>query len=171
MKSTYENGFHDGYNAARTWIPAALKSPSESGYYLIIERRKSKGEYLPKFDEIYTRRARYIEPEKIWCLGKYVDSKAEADVTKEVLFWMPLPQLPDEALNFPGVKNYDDVEAQKNAHATEIVELFEELLDEKGIDIPCSDKEEQESRYDGGNVARLYGMEYFNLVGAVQNLL
>jgi len=49
--------------------------------------------------------------------------------------------------------------------------LFEELLDEKGIDIPCSDKEEQESRYDGGNVARLYGMEYFNLVGAVQNLL
>ena len=84
---------------------------------------------------------------------------------------MPLPQLPDEALNFPGVKNCDDVEAQKNAHATEIVELFEELLDEKGIDIPCSDKEEQESRYDGGNVARLYGMEYFNLVGAVQNLL
>lgn len=64
MKSNYENGFYDGYNTARTWIPAILKSPSESGYYLIIERRKSKGEYLPKFDEIYTRRARYIEPEK-----------------------------------------------------------------------------------------------------------
>lgn len=171
MKSTYENGFHDGYNAARTWIPATLKSPSESGYYLIIERRKSKGEYLPKFDEIYTRRARYIEPEKIWCLGKYVDPKAEADVIKEVLFWMPLPQLPDDALNFPGVKNCDDIELQKNAHATEIVELFEGLLDEKGIDVPCSDKEEQECRYDGGNVARLYGMEYFNLVSAVQNLL
>lgn len=55
--------------------------------------------------------------------------------------------------------------------ATEIVELFESLLDEKGIEIPCEDRTEQNDRYDSGNNAKLYGMEYFNLVAAVQELL
>ena len=55
--------------------------------------------------------------------------------------------------------------------ANEIVELFEELLDKKGIEIPCDDETEQKYRYDGGNSAKLYGMEYWNLVDAVENLL
>lgn len=55
--------------------------------------------------------------------------------------------------------------------ATEVVELFEELLDRKGIEIPCDDEDEQKERYDGNNTAKLYGMEYYNLVSGIQNLL
>ena len=54
--------------------------------------------------------------------------------------------------------------------AHEIVELFEELLDKKGIEIPCEDKTEQGNRYSDGNDAKLYGMEYWNLVDAIENL-
>lgn len=62
-------------------------------------------------------------------------------------------------------------EKKKNKLATEIVELFEKLLDKKGIEIPCDDEIEQKDRYEGGNAAKLYGMEYYNLVSNVQNLL
>lgn len=55
-------------------------------------------------------------------------------------------------------------EQKKYELATEIVELFEDLLDKKGIEIPCEDAVEQKDRYDGNNAAKLYGMEYFNLV-------
>ena len=62
-------------------------------------------------------------------------------------------------------------EEKKYKLATEVVELFENLLDEKGIEIPCKDLTEQKERHDGNNVAKLYGMEYFNLVSDVQSLL
>ena len=55
--------------------------------------------------------------------------------------------------------------------ATEIVELFEDLLDRKGIEIPCDDENEQKGRHDGKNTAKLYGMEYYDLVSDIQNLL
>lgn len=55
--------------------------------------------------------------------------------------------------------------------AHEIVELFEDLLDKKGIEIPCNDETEQKNRYEDGNDAKLYGMEYWNLVDQVENLL
>ena len=55
--------------------------------------------------------------------------------------------------------------------AEEIVELFEDLLDKKGIDIPCADEDEESVRYDDGNCARLYGMEYWELVDQVEALL
>jgi len=55
--------------------------------------------------------------------------------------------------------------------AHEIVELFENLLEEKGIEIPCKDESEQSERHDGGNVAKLYGMEYAELVEQVESLL
>lgn len=72
------------------------------------------------------------------------------------------------------IQNLTDEEIQerkKNKLATEIVELFEELLNRKGIEILCDDKDEQKDRYEGNNTAKLYGMEYFNLVSAIQNLL
>ena len=72
------------------------------------------------------------------------------------------------------IHNLTDIEIQelkKNKLATEIVELFEKLLDRKGIEIPCDDKDEQKDRYEGNNTAKLYGMEYFNLVSDIQNLL
>ena len=72
------------------------------------------------------------------------------------------------------IHNLTDIEIQelkKNKLATEIVELFEKLLDRKVIEIPCDDKDEQKDRYEGNNTAKLYGMEYFNLVSDIQNLL
>lgn len=67
--------------------------------------------------------------------------------------------------------NKEIQEKKKNKLATEIVESFEKLLDKKGIEIPCDDEVEQKDRYEGGNAAKLYGMEYYNLVSNVQNLL
>lgn len=55
--------------------------------------------------------------------------------------------------------------------AHEIVELFEQLLEEKGIEVPCSDEAEESERHEGGNVAKLYGMEYAKLVDKVEELL
>lgn len=55
--------------------------------------------------------------------------------------------------------------------AIAIVELFEDLLDDKGIEIPCADEAEQEVRYQDGNTAKLYGMEYWDLVNEVEWLI
>ena len=49
--------------------------------------------------------------------------------------------------------------------------FFETLLNEKGIEIPCKDKTEQKERYYDDNDAKLYGMEYYNLLADVQELL
>lgn len=50
----------------------------------------------------------------------------------------------------------------KHELACNIVELFEDLLAEKNIIVPCSDDDEEEERYneDGELLANLYGMEY-----------
>ena len=60
-----------------------------------------------------------------------------------------------------------------NTHnlAMEILEDFEDLLDEKGIRIPCADDTEQYERYDDGNEAKIYGTEYGNLHDAVEETL
>ena len=49
--------------------------------------------------------------------------------------------------------------------AISILDLFEDLLDEKGIDIPSEDRTGEEGE------ARLYGTEYFQLEDDVTNLL
>lgn len=51
-----------------------------------------------------------------------------------------------------------------------ILDLFENLLDEKDITIPCSDQSEQAQREDD-NDARIYGSEYFDLENSICNLL
>lgn len=55
--------------------------------------------------------------------------------------------------------------------AREIVELFEELLDKKGIEIPCADDEEQKDRHIDGNEVKIYGMEYWNLIDKIEYLI
>ena len=62
-------------------------------------------------------------------------------------------------------------EERKKNLAINIVELFEDLLDEKGIEIPCADETEQKDRYEGDNDAKLYGMEYWNLIDTIQAML
>ncbi len=55
--------------------------------------------------------------------------------------------------------------------ACRIADLFEDLLDQKRIEIPCEDANEQVERYHEGNTARLYGMEYWGLVDKIEELL
>ena len=55
--------------------------------------------------------------------------------------------------------------------AYDIVEKFEELLDRKDIEIPCSDEEEQQERHWGDNDAKLYGMEYYDLIDEIEDIL
>ena len=59
----------------------------------------------------------------------------------------------------------------KNNLAEDIVDLFYELLAEKDIEVPCSDPDEEAERHDNGNYTCLYGMEYWNLVDKVEQLL
>ena len=59
----------------------------------------------------------------------------------------------------------------KHNLATDIVDLFDELLAEKNIEIPCSDPDEEAERHKDDNCACLYGMEYWNLVDRVENIL
>lgn len=55
--------------------------------------------------------------------------------------------------------------------AAEIIELFEDLLEEKNITITCADPEEEKDRSNSKSDARIYGMEYGNLVDAVEAIL
>lgn len=50
-------------------------------------------------------------------------------------------------------------------YANAILDCFEELLDEKGIDIPSDDREGNEDE------ARIYGIEYYDLEDKVIGLL
>lgn len=54
--------------------------------------------------------------------------------------------------------------------AKDIIDVFENLLDKKNIEIPCDDFVEEE-RHNGGNDTKLYGTEYFDLVAQVRELL
>lgn len=55
--------------------------------------------------------------------------------------------------------------------ACSIAELFEDLLEEKKMVIPCSDPTEEKERHYGGNSAALYGMEFWSLVDSIEEKL
>lgn len=59
----------------------------------------------------------------------------------------------------------------ENNLATEIVDVFESFLDERGIEIPCSNDKEKIERYFDNNTAKIYGTEYYTLVDKIQELL
>lgn len=52
-----------------------------------------------------------------------------------------------------------------------VVDIFEDLLDEKGIDIPCADSSEEDDRRKNESAARIYDTEYGDLVDRVEALL
>lgn len=58
-----------------------------------------------------------------------------------------------------------------NKKVVEILDAFEELLDSKGIEIPCKDEREQKERHDGGNDAKIYGTEYGALYDTIEQIL
>ena len=55
--------------------------------------------------------------------------------------------------------------------AISVVEAFEDLLDEKNLEIPCADHCEEEERHDNDNSAKIYGTEYGDLVEKVAEIL
>lgn len=59
----------------------------------------------------------------------------------------------------------------KREMACYIVDIFDDFLEEKDIIIPCADESEERDRFDSDSCARLYGMEYWNLVDRVEALL
>lgn len=60
---------------------------------------------------------------------------------------------------------------EKRELAARIVDLFDDLLYQKGIEVPCEDADEQAERHEGKNEACLYGMEYWTLVDKIEELL
>lgn len=56
-------------------------------------------------------------------------------------------------------------QTKKENLAHEIVELFEEFLDERGIKIENIDKEQDE------NAANIYGLDYADLFYGIQDLI
>lgn len=60
---------------------------------------------------------------------------------------------------------------EKEKTAIAILDLFEDMLEKKNIEIPCEDKQEQTGRHDGGNTAKIYGLEYFELEAKISELL
>ena len=59
----------------------------------------------------------------------------------------------------------------KHNLATDIVDLFDEFLASKGIEVPCSDIEEESVRHEDDNHACLYGMEFWGLVDRIEEML
>lgn len=55
--------------------------------------------------------------------------------------------------------------------AFSVVDIFEDLLDEKDMEIPCADAHEQEDRHAHENTAKIYGTEYWYLVDRIEELL
>lgn len=55
--------------------------------------------------------------------------------------------------------------------AVDIVEIFEDLLDDKEINVPCEDWGEESERSINESSARVYGSEYGNLVDKIEDRL
>lgn len=60
---------------------------------------------------------------------------------------------------------------EKGKTAIAILDLFEDMLEKNNIEIPCEYKQEQTERHDGGNTAKIYGSEYFELEAKISELL
>lgn len=60
---------------------------------------------------------------------------------------------------------------KKRETACYIVDMFDDLLSEKNIEIPCEDEYEQGERHHEDNTAAVYGMEYWNLVDKIEAML
>lgn len=59
----------------------------------------------------------------------------------------------------------------KHNLATDIVDIFDNFLAAKDIEVPCDDPEEEMERHNNDNYACLYGMEFWNLVDEIESIL
>ena len=52
--------------------------------------------------------------------------------------------------------------------AVDLVEIFEDLLDDKEINVPCEDWREEAERHVNESSARVYGSEYGDLIDKIE---
>jgi hypothetical protein len=52
-----------------------------------------------------------------------------------------------------------------------IIDLFEDLLEEKGIEIPCKDPLEESERKADDFASNIYGSEYYDLQDKIYNMI
>lgn len=52
-----------------------------------------------------------------------------------------------------------------------IMDVFEEFLEEHGITIPCEDEDEENERKEDKCSARIYGTKYYELESRIQGIL
>lgn len=52
-----------------------------------------------------------------------------------------------------------------------IMDIFEEFLEEHGITIPCEAEDEEKERKEDKCSARIYGSEYYELESRIQEIL
>lgn len=67
--------------------------------------------------------------------------------------------------------NTDTEEVSNSEVCSAIIDKFEDLLDEKDITVPCASEMDEINRKDNDSSARLYGAEYWGLVGSVEGIL
>lgn len=71
--------------------------------------------------------------------------------------------------------NLNDIQIQASNHvddlATNLLDTFDTFLQEKDVSIPCEDDEEENSRVEDENNAKIYGMEYYDLLERVKHVL
>ena len=79
------------------WIPISERWPDKSGYYLTTYHEWTDGNYLPKYDDTRVKILRYQEA--VFRLPVCCDKKAEQDTHREVIAWMPLPELRNEDIH------------------------------------------------------------------------
>lgn len=74
----------------QSWTPIKREWPKKRGRYLVTYREWSNGDYLPDYDNTYVKILRFDEA--IFKFPKCIDKKAEADINREVVAWIPLPE-------------------------------------------------------------------------------
>ena len=83
------------------WIPVTERLPKETGRYLVTYHEWSRGDYLPKYNDSNVRVMKCVSTGNcgfthskvkfVWQFPRNLDPKAEKDVNREVIAWMPLP--------------------------------------------------------------------------------
>jgi Ni/Co efflux regulator RcnB len=77
-------------NSNKLWTPIKREWPKKRGRYLVTYREWSNGDYLPEYDSTYVKILRFDEA--IFKFPKCIDKKAEVDINREVIAWIPLPE-------------------------------------------------------------------------------
>lgn len=78
------------------WISSKSKLPKDAGPYLVYYHELGNGDFLPKYDDYRIRVMRFMNNGK-WRFPVCTDKRCEADTGREVTYWMPLPEPPEEA--------------------------------------------------------------------------